>query len=384
VSASRGNVRVTVTYDGDAVEKGTRKNERDLERLRGSGERSLGGLRTAALGAGAALGGALAVGTKKAADAAIEEEKSRARLKAQLDALGISYEKHGRRIDAIVAKQSKLSGLDDENLQDSFTNLARVTGDVDKSLRLVGLAADFARAKNIDVAKAGELVGKVAAGNTGILGRYGIKVREGASAQEALAAMQTKFAGQAEAYGKTTAGSMDRAKVAMENAQAALGARLLPTIAKGATGFANFVAALQRGDKGAVALTATLGALVAGFAALRVIASVVTGLQAAATAVKVLSTAMRANPAVAVATALVALGAALVVAYKRSETFRRVVDGAFRAVRSVVTSVIDKAWVPCRPTWTRWATSSGWPPSSPASATSSRAWPTRFTGPPTE
>jgi hypothetical protein len=117
---------------------------------------------------------------------------------------GISYKAHAKEIDNVIQKTSQLSGLDDEDLQDAFTNIVRVTGDVNKSLKLTGLAADFARAKHIEVAKAGEIVGKVAGGNTGILSRYGIQIDKGATATEALGALQQKFAGQAEAYGKTT------------------------------------------------------------------------------------------------------------------------------------------------------------------------------------
>jgi phage-related protein len=48
---------------------------------------------------------------------------------------------------------------------------------------------------------------------------------------------------------------------------------------------------------------------------------------------------MRANPIGIVITALVALGAGLVLAYKKSETFRKIVDGAFKAVKTVALSV---------------------------------------------
>jgi hypothetical protein len=191
--------------------------------------------------AGAAAAGGLAVGLKKSADAAIEAEKAQATMIAQLRASNISYGAHARQIDEVIQKHSKLSGLDDEDLQRSFTNIIRVTGDVDKSLRLTGLAADFARAKHMDVAKAGELVGKVAGGNTGILSRYGIQVEKNATASEALALLQRKFAGQAEAYGKTTAGALDRSKVASENLGEIVGAKLTPLLAKGANALVSLV-----------------------------------------------------------------------------------------------------------------------------------------------
>ncbi|ETA66365.1 phage tail tape measure protein [Haloechinothrix halophila] len=48
--------------------------------------------------------------------------------------------------------------------------------------------------------------------------------------------------------------------------------------------------------------------------------------------IKAVSKALRANPIGAVITLIVALGAALVLAYKKSETFRRIVDAVFRAI----------------------------------------------------
>jgi hypothetical protein len=204
---------------------------------------------TAMKGIGLAAAAVGAVGLKQAATAAIEAEKSQARLNAQLKASGTTFKAHADEIERVIQKHSRLSGLDDEDLQDSFTNIVRVTGDVNKSLKLTGLAADFARAKHMDVAKAGEIVAKVAGGNTGILGRYGIKIREGASATEALGQLQGKFAGQAEAYGKTTQGSVDRASVAWENLLEVLGAKLAPVIQKAADLLTGLFDRTSKGNK---------------------------------------------------------------------------------------------------------------------------------------
>jgi hypothetical protein len=61
------------------------------------------------------------------------------------------------------------------------------------------------------------------------------------------------------------------------------------------------------------------------------------------TAFWALNTAMYANPIGLVIAAVVALIAAFVIAYKNSETFRDIVDGAFRAVKQVVGDVIG--WI---------------------------------------
>ena len=59
-----------------------------------------------------------------------------------------------------------------------------------------------------------------------------------------------------------------------------------------------------------------------------------------AVAQRVLNVVLKANPIGLVITALMLLGAGLVLAYKKSDTFRRIVDGAFRGVKTVVGNVI--------------------------------------------
>jgi hypothetical protein len=96
------------------------------------------------------------------------------------------------------------------------------------------------------------------------------------------------------------------------------------------------------------ALTTVVGAATAGFvafkaataitAAIAAVSGGVTGLTGAFTALRV---AMLANPFVAAATAIAALGAALVIAYKKSDTFRAAVDASFNAVRSTIKAVAN-------------------------------------------
>jgi hypothetical protein len=190
---------------------------------------------------GVAAGGVVAVGLMKATSAAIEAEKSQARMEAQLKASDISFKRHGGEIDRVIQKTSKLAAVDDEDLQDAFTNIVRTTGNVNQSLKLTGLAADVAAAKNLDLSKAGDLVAKVAGGNTSVLSRYGITIKEGATATEALGVLQQKFAGQAKAYGDTTAGSIDRAKIAVENMGEVIGQKTAPYIEKAATAFSGLI-----------------------------------------------------------------------------------------------------------------------------------------------
>jgi hypothetical protein len=239
-------LQVVITGDTRQFGRSLDSAGRDVEHISRAASRApRGPCQPSAEGAGCRRCGRCRVGLKKSADAAIEAERSQAKLVTQLKASGISYRDHAKEIDNVIQDVAAV-GLDDEDLQDSFTNIVRVTGDVNKSLRLTGLAADFARAKHMEVAKAGEIVGKVAGGNTGILSRYGIVIDKNATASEALAALQKRFAGQAEAYGKTTAGALVTGQRGERERRGDVGAHLTPIIAKAANGFVDFIAAARK------------------------------------------------------------------------------------------------------------------------------------------
>jgi hypothetical protein len=271
------SLNVVITGDSKGIGLAAREAEGHLRVVQRSAKLTGAALK---LGFGVAAGGVLlGVGAlKKSVDAAKEAETSQARLKAQLKSSGISYRAHAQEIDAVIQKHSKLAGIDDEDLQDAFTNLVRSTGSVTKSMQDMGLVTDIARAKHIGVTKAADLLGKVHAGNTAILKRYGIafdpvttaqdKLKESnkkatdeqvkaakaadktATSQQAVAELQKRFGGQAEAYGKTAAGAQERFGVAVENVEEKLGSKLLPVFAKVTNGVATFIQQMDSG-KGA-------------------------------------------------------------------------------------------------------------------------------------
>lgn len=236
---------VNVAADVSRLKKGLDTAGKDADRFGKKVGRGLGGglkkLSLAAGGAGLVLGGALAVGLKGSIDAAIEAEKSQANLRNALKNVGADTPKVRAQVDGLVTSLSTMSGFDDEDLQDAFSDLTRTTGSAKTAMSSMSIVADLARAKNISLASAAKIVGRVQNGNTGILKRYGIELGKNATAQDALAAMQKKFGGAAEAYGKTTAGSIDRAKVAVGNLQESIGKQLAPAVAWLATKGAEYV-----------------------------------------------------------------------------------------------------------------------------------------------
>src|SRR5262245_15267587 len=272
VAAARVVLRVDkgdFTSDLASAERQVKQSASEMERA----TRSVGhgtdvsaaafkGLRSAVgLASGALIGGAgLTYALKSTVNAALQAQQAQRTMQTQLRALGINYQQHAKTIDTVIQKQMRLSAFDDEELKGSFTGLVRVTHNVNEALRLNGLATDVARGKGISLQAATQLVTKAALGQVGALRRVGIDIKPVTTAtdalkastdhatdaqkaaakmadnlatrQKAVAQLQRTFAGQAENYGKTSAGAIERFHTSVQNLQETLGAALLPAIGR--------------------------------------------------------------------------------------------------------------------------------------------------------
>lgn len=165
--------------------------------------------------------------------AAIEEAAGQKRLAQSIQENSASWDGNTAAIERTITARERL-GFADDVQRDSLAFLVSVTGDHTKALDLQRTAMDLARLKGMDLNTASELLGKVYAGNMGTLSRYGIVLEKGATATEAIAEIQRRAAGQAEAYGDTTAGAMERAGIAVDNLREDFGAGLMPVVEAGA------------------------------------------------------------------------------------------------------------------------------------------------------
>lgn len=156
-----------------------------------------------------------------------------------------------------------------------------------------------------------------------------------------LAELNKEFKGSAEAQ----ATPAEKAKVAWGNLQEQIGTYLLPIIAQLATfltqhvipAMATVAGWIKKNSGWLVPLAAAIGA-------------VVLALKAWTVAQAIWNAVMLMNPIVLIIAAIIALGVALVVAYKKSETFRNVVNAVFRAIKTVIMSV----WNVIRPIFHLW------------------------------
>lgn len=183
--------------------------------------------KTIGLGAMAA-GGAIVAGLGAATKAAAEEQVGINRLSQQLKNVGVDYNQVRDSLEGVISATQRKTAIADDEQRVALGDLITVTGDYQKALDLLPLALDLAASKQMDVSTAAELVGRVAEGNIGILGRYGIEMDKGATSSEALAKLQDRVKGSAEA----AADPIKKMENSMSDLSEAVGKALLPHLDK--------------------------------------------------------------------------------------------------------------------------------------------------------
>lgn len=238
--ASR-SLTVKILGDASSLQREFAKADRSVTGL-GKRMGRLGTLGKLGVAGGAVAGlAAVGKGLQSSVKAAEQAELAQARLRQALKASNVSYKTHGKAIDKAIQKTSKLAGLDDEELSDSFAKLVRTTGSVKRAMKDMGLAADIARGRNISLEQATKIVEKAETGQLRGLKAIGVHIGKGTTATQALERAQKKFAGSAVSYGKTAAGAQAKLSVAFENLKEKIGAKLIPVITKLALKLVNFV-----------------------------------------------------------------------------------------------------------------------------------------------
>lgn len=145
------------------------------------------------------------------------------------------------------------------------------------------------------------------------------------AAQELAAAKMKGFKGSVEAFKST-----------METLAITFGTVLLPAVTSIMRSFASFAGKLGEHKTLVLVLTGVIGGLSVAIVTINAVTKAWAATTAAATAVQTaFNASFLTNPIFLTIAALVALGAALVVAYKKSETFREVIDGVWQFLRGV-------------------------------------------------
>ena len=337
------------TRDLDKVNKGLRDVDTSTDKAAKSGQR-MGRVMDVAMGVGLVqVAGAAVRFGKDSVNAFRDAEASMASAEAMLDKNNKGWRAHKGEIDDTIKKHMDLSKFDDEDLYKSFANLARVTGSTTKATQLQGVAMDVARARGMSLEQATNLVTKAHNGQGSALKKLGIVLDRNATGTQAVAALQDQFGGSAARYGKSAAGAADAMDLAWGNFQEDIGKLIIPAVTALSGVLVNLLGFIQSNKTLVGVLVAAMGALVvvlgtikAGLALHALWLGATTGATGSMTAAQwLLNAALNANPIGVVVLALAALAAGLVLAYKYSGTFRKLVQGALGAVQTAAEAVLD-------------------------------------------
>jgi hypothetical protein len=158
---------------------------------------------------------------KFAQDAAVSQRQ----LAAQMKTSGESFADSRKRIEEAGLSLSRF-GFTSEDSAHALTVLDRGTRSISESIRLQGLAADIARAKNIDLAAAANVVAKVFGGQETALRRAVPGLSKTAHGMDLIRQAQQRLAGQAAAA--TT--PSERFNATLHETERIVGTALLPTL----------------------------------------------------------------------------------------------------------------------------------------------------------
>jgi len=316
-----------------------------------------------------AAGGALVLGR-----ALIEMGKGAAADEAAQNRLALSLRNAARATDGQVAAteswitaQGKALGVADDDLRPALSRLAVATGDVDKAQRLAALGMDISAGTGKSLEAVTTALAKAQAGNLGGLGRLGIATKNADGSTKSLKQITKELAdtykGQAATGASTLDGKMKRLNLILDESKETIGGKLIPVASElgewmltdGVNGAQQVGAAYQRlsqwvrdNSTALTALAIVIGTVTAvtklhaavltvqaagGLLKYLAATKLVSATTAAWTAVQwAINVALTANPIGLVVVGLGLLVGGLILAYKKSVTFRNVVSAALDAV----------------------------------------------------
>lgn len=311
-------IPIVSEFKSDGIDKA----KKEFKSLEGVGAKASFAIKKAAIPAAAAVAGLAAVGMD-AVKSAVEDAAAQAELARTLRQATNATDASIAATEDWITAQGKALGVADDDLRPALAKLTRQTGSVEKAQKALSIGMDIAAATGKPLAAVTTSIEKALGGQTNALAKLdpSLKglIKEGMSAEEAMEALNKRFGGAAAEAAGTTAGQFKRASLAFSETKESIGAALLPVLEKMLpylTKFADWAAE-----------NPTLIALVAG--AFGVLALSILAVNAA----------MALNPVTLIVAGIVALIAVLVLAYKKFEGFKKVVDGVFSGIKWWISNV---------------------------------------------
>jgi hypothetical protein len=306
------SIPIVSSFDNNGIKKAIQ----EFKQLEGAGEKTKFALKKALIPATAAvagLGAALFDATKGAMEDAAAQDLLANNLRR---ATGATEQQIAANEDWI-STQGTLLGVTDTELRPVLAKLAKATGDVTKAQQYANAAMDIAASTGKPLASVTDAIAKAMGGNLTALGKlapeYRQMIKDGADFETVMSLIADTTGGAATEAANTAQGQFKRLGVAFDETKESIGAALLPAIEKLLPYLTKFGDWAAKHPGIIIAVGAAFGVLAASIMAVNL--------------------AMSLNPVSLIVIGIVALGAALVVAYKKFEGFRNIVDAVFEGIK---------------------------------------------------
>ena len=335
------NIPIISEFDGSGIQRAVA----EFKQLEGAGKKAQFAIKKAAVPAGLALAG-LAVALGDATKGAIEDDAAQQLLAATITKNTGATEAQIKANEDWISTQGKLLGVTDDDLRPALSRLVTQTHDVAKAQELAALAMDISAATGKPLATVTEALAKAAGGSTTALGKLSPELKDmmknGLDAEGAMSVLTDTFGGAAQTAADTAQGQFKRLGVALAETKESIGAALLPAI----EAVLPFLTAMGAWAAENSTMFVIIAGVIGGIAAAIVITNAAMTAWAAATTAftaiqGVFNAVMAANPVVLFALAIAGLVIGLVIAYKKFDAFRNIVDAVFGAIKAGIKGGMD-------------------------------------------
>ena len=391
------NIPIISEFDGTGIKKAIAQFK-DLET---NGQKAQFAIKKAAVPAGLAIAG-LAVALGDAAKGSMEDAAAQTVLAGNLRNSAHATDAQIKATEDMITKMSMATGVADDELRPAFSKLVMATKDVERSNKLLAISQDIAAATGKPLESVTQALAKAEMGQYAALKKLGIPMSDGiqasidlqkeqkklakdeaalalvkyqiaegmltgAEATKKLTAAQDKFAAQsaitndlmattgdyaddvAKTFGgaasdaaNTAEGQFKRLGVALAETKESIGAALLPAI----EAVLPLLQAMGKWASENSTVFVIIAGVIGGIAAAIVVTNAAMTAWAAATKAftviqGIFNAVMAANPVVLFAVAIAALVVGLVIAYKKFDAFRDIVDAVFSAIKTGIKGGMD-------------------------------------------
>jgi len=315
-----------------------------------TGQKATAGIKKAALPAAAALG-AIGFAAIDASKAAMEDAAAQDKLAHQLERVTGATSAQVKAAEDYISKLSLQTGVADDELRPALGKLATATKDMGLAQKDLALALDISAQTGKPLTAVTDALAKGYAGTTTSLGRLVPGMDQAVLKTKDMTKITAELAdltgGAAAESAKTAEGQYKVFQVQMNELKETLGAGLLPVM-QSLLGIMNKAVGIAAEHTTAIkvlvgAVAALSGAILAANIAIKAYYAIQKAVKVATaiwTAAQwLLNAALNANPIGLVVTAVAALTAGIIIAYKKSETFRNVVTAAMNGVKAAVDGV---------------------------------------------